>query len=75
MISKEKFLQLLINKYGPIVSGEDLVESLGYRSLNAFRQARHQGTVPIKIFRIENRRGYHALVVDIADWLLAQRNQ
>ena len=73
MISELEFVNILVDKYGPIVSGDDLVESLGYKSPNAFRQAKHQGTVPIKIFKIENRRGYHALVMDVANWLLSQK--
>lgn len=76
MVENEKYelTKLLIQRYGPLITGENLVQALGYRSADAFRQSKYQNTVPIRIFKIKNRRGYYALVTDLSDWLISQRN-
>ena len=63
----------LLKQYGPMLSGAHLCAALGYPSREAFRQALARNTVPIPVFRIENRRGKHALVKDVARWLAEQR--
>lgn len=63
----------LLNTYGPIVSNDTLRLVLGYKSNEAFRQALARQTVPVPVFKIENRRGKFALSKDIASWLAAQR--
>ena len=73
MISDESFVNMMLDKYGPLVSGDDLVRTLGYKSADAFRQSKHQGTVPVDVFRIKHRRGYHALVTDVAAWILESK--
>lgn len=65
----------LLELYGPMISGKSLVKVLGYSSADAFRQAVSRGTVPVKVFPIENRRGRFALACDIAKWLAEQRYQ
>lgn len=73
MITEVEFTKILLDKYGQLVSGDDLVKSLGYKTSDAFRQSNHQGTLPIPVFKIKNRRGYYASVKDLAEWLLSQR--
>lgn len=63
----------LLDRYGPILSGEALWRSLGYTSKDAFRQAQSRGTVPIHVFPIENRRGKFGLTKDVAKFLADQR--
>lgn len=63
----------LSDRHGPMMSGEDLRAALGYRSMDAFRQALSRRTVPIPVFSIENRRGKFALVRDVAHWLATQQ--
>jgi hypothetical protein len=55
-----------------MLAGEALQRSMGYRTTDALRQAILRGTIPIKTFKIENRRGQYALVKDIAQWLAEQ---
>lgn len=64
----------LNEKYGPMVSGENLRIVLGYSSMPAFRQALSRRTVPVPVFTLPNRRGKYALAKDVAIWLAAQRN-
>ncbi len=63
----------LLALYGPMMFGKPLVEALGYRSNDAFRQAVSRKTVPIPIFKIEKRRGKYALTKDVANWIATQR--
>lgn len=60
----------LLNLYGsPLLSGADLQKAMGYRTIDAVRQAIARKTIPVKVFSMENRRGKYALVKDIAYWL------
>ena len=65
----------MLAKYGPLLTGDSLREALGYRSMDAMRQAALRGTLPIPLFLIKHRRGKFALSKDIAVWLAKQRNQ
>lgn len=70
----EELEEQMLKLYGtPIITAEDLRNSLGYKSVMAFRQAMTRNTVPVPIFEIKNRRGKFALVKDIARWLAEQR--
>lgn len=60
----------LLSLYGsPLLSGVDLQKAMGYRSIDAVRQAIARKTIPVKVFTMKNRRGKYALVKDIAYWL------
>ena len=62
--------QDLLNLYGsPLLSGADLQKAMGYRTIDAVRQAIARKTIPVKVFTMKNRRGKYALVKDIAYWL------
>lgn len=64
----------LVDRYGPVIGGEQLSEVLGYPTISAFRQSLARGTVAVPIFDIANRRGWFALTRDIAIWLADRRN-
>lgn len=64
----------LVDRYGPVIGGEQLSEVLGYPTLGAFRQSLVRGTVAVPVFDIANRRGWFALTRDIAIWLADRRN-
>ena len=63
----------LLERHGPLISGDALRVALGYQSMDAFRQALVRKTVPVPVFSISTRRGKYALVKDVAAWLAAQR--
>lgn len=67
------FEKELLDRHGPMMTGEGLRVALGYPSKEAFRQAVARKTTPIPIFGIEKRRGKFALTKDVAGWLAAQR--
>ncbi|QLJ07240.1 hypothetical protein [Pseudoalteromonas sp. JSTW] len=63
----------LLQMYGsPLLSGDDLKKAMGYRSVDALRQAIARKTVPVNVFSLKNRRGKYALIKDIALWLAKQ---
>ena len=63
----------LLKLYGsPMLSGEKLQRAMGYRTVDALRQAILRKTIPVKVFKLENRRGQYALVKDVALWLANQ---
>jgi len=72
LLAKQLEEGLLKLYMSPMLSGEALQRSMGYRTTDALRQAILRGTIPIKTFKIENRRGQYALVKDIAQWLAEQ---
>lgn len=62
----------LLHTYGPLIGQEDLWRALGYASLDGFRQAQLRGTLPVRVFTVENRRGKFALAREVARWLAQQ---
>jgi hypothetical protein len=56
----------------PLICGTDLQKALGYKSIDALRQAIVRKTVPVPVFTITHRRGKYALIKDIAIWLANQ---
>ncbi|THD07780.1 hypothetical protein B1806_14540 [Metallibacterium scheffleri] len=62
----------LMRDDGALLSGERLRRALGYRSIDALRQAIVRGTIPVPVFTLPHRRGRFALARDVAAWLAAQ---
>jgi hypothetical protein len=62
-------------QHGPVLGGESLARALGYRSLDAFRQARRRGQVEVPLLSLPNRRGVFALALDVAQWLARAREE
>ena len=52
----------LLLMYGsPLITGEDLQKAMGFRSVDALRQAIVRKTIPVRVFSLDNRRGKYAL--------------
>lgn len=64
----------LFDRYGPLMADDNLRIALGYKSMEAFRQAISRGTLGVPVFSIPNRRGKYALVKDVAAWLATLRD-
>lgn len=73
-MSLEKELEdSLVQRAGPLLTGDLLISSLGYASKDAFRKALQRGTLPVVVFEIPKRRGKFALTRDVAKWLALQK--
>lgn len=64
----------LLSRFGPLVGQDDLRATLGYPTMEAFRQAQARRQLPVPVFSLPNRRGKFALAKDIAMWLAACRS-
>lgn len=62
----------MFEKYGPTMTGIDLYQNLGFETYEAFHRARKLNQFSLKVFKLENRRGWHAFTADIAAWLISQ---
>lgn len=65
----ESLANQLIDKHGPLISGEDLWKSIGFTSATAFKQAKSKGRLDIPVFSLPNRRGSYAFTEHVAEWL------
>lgn len=63
----------LFSRYGELIGSRDLWRVMGYPSQVALQRAYLRGTVGLKLFEIENRRGRFALTTEVANWLVQQR--
>lgn len=64
----------LLKLFGsPVIGDEQLQKALGYKTLNALRQAFARKTVPVPVFTMEKQRGKFALVKDVAQHLAEKR--
>ena len=59
----------LLELYGPLIGGEELVRAAGFRTANAFKLAVRRGRVGFHVFQINGRRGQFARTSDVAEWL------
>lgn len=71
-LAKELEAKLMAFYGSPIITGANLQQALGYRSIYALRQAILRKTFPLPIFSLPNRRGKYVFVKDIALYLAKQ---
>lgn len=64
-----KLADKLTSENGLFISGESLWRTIGYPSAAAFRQAKSQGRLGVKVFKLPNRRGNFAFTEEVADWV------
>jgi len=70
---KAQLIANFLDRYGELITGPELYRSLGFRTAEAFRQAKRRGPLPVSTFQLPSRRGHFALARDVADWLCTQR--
>lgn len=68
-MNENELSRSLIQQYGPLVSGKELMRNLGFRSHSSFARARKKGLLGVAVFELEGRRGPFARTQDIADWM------
>ena len=54
-----------------LIGGEALRSALGYRTGEAFRAAARAGRVPVKLVKLEGRRGWFARKAEVQQWCAA----
>lgn len=59
----------LIECFGPLMGGRDLMAALGYRTPSAFSRACKAGLLGVRVFVLPGRKGKFAMTTDVASWL------
>jgi hypothetical protein len=67
--TEQAIFKRLVAEFGELVPPASLWRELGYPSPAAAGMARQRGTLPIKVFEVAGRRGFHAYARDLAHWL------
>jgi len=67
--SRTALRRAMLREYGPLLSGESLVQALGFRNAAALRQAKRRRRLGVALFTAPHRRGSFALTIDVADWI------
>lgn len=70
--SRFRITQQLAVDHGALLNASATAKALGFRSLDALRQARRDGRLPIPMFQIPGRRGWFASTQAVIEWLDAQ---
>ena len=61
--------QMIMQKYGPLLSLEDIRDVLKYKTEEAVKKAYYKGTLPIKLVKIEGRAGLFCSAQAVADYV------
>lgn len=61
--------QYLIDQFGPLIGGKDLMKALGYRTQAAFYKAIRESRIKVAIFEIDGRQGKFAMTNEVGKWL------
>lgn len=69
MVTEALLQQQLLEKYGPLLGGDDLPRALGFRTSAAMKKAWREKALHLNFFRIPGRRGLFCLTGDVATWL------
>lgn len=56
-------------RFGPMVSGQDLYQALGFKTYAAFHRSKKRNEIEVNVFTLPGRRGWFALTADVAVWL------
>lgn len=59
----------LLECYGPMVGGPELIKLLGFKTYTAFYRTWRAGDLGVQVFHIPGRRGLFALTQDVAAWM------
>lgn len=65
----------LINRHGAVLGSRAIAKELGYPSSAAFEQALVRNKLPVRVFKLPNRRGHFCLTIDVARFLSKARDQ
>lgn len=61
--------QMIMQKYGPLLSLEEIRDVLKYKTEEAVKKAYYKGTLPIKLVKIEGRAGLFCSAQTMADYI------
>jgi len=59
----------LLDQFGLLIGGKDLMRALGYRTQAAFYKAIRESRLGVNVFEIEGRQGKFAMTREVGQWL------
>lgn len=62
-----------VDRYGPIIGGEELRKFLGFRTAAAFQKWRAVDSAKFPLFNLSGRKGSFAMTQEAGHWLLSRR--
>ena len=68
--TKNHMAEEMIARYGETMRGSDLFRALGFRTYSGFYKANKNNKLPVRVFALPGRRGYFALTVAVAQFLI-----
>jgi len=60
-------IEAIREKYGELLSLDDVAEIFKYNSVAAVRKAHSRGTLPVHLYRFPNKSGFYAKSDEVAD--------
>jgi hypothetical protein len=74
---EKEMYERLFEEHGPLMWGEALFKTLGYKNNTAFRQSVYRKKCPVDVFDIDGRQGRYAHTHEVAAWLatLGEKNE
>jgi hypothetical protein len=69
---EQRILDSMLARWGYVIGGVGLRQALGFPTQAALRQAILRGSVPVKLFSMNGRRGHFALTHEVSQWLASQ---
>lgn len=69
LCKSDDLMNAMMERYGPLLGGEQLWRALGYQTWAAFARAARNGSLGVKVFSVPGRKGRFALTADVATWI------
>lgn len=69
MSKNSNSLTRLIDKYGELISLEELTVILKYKTVGAVRKAHSRGVLPVALYKFPNKYGFYAKTEEVAECL------
>jgi len=67
--ARDEVRRSLLATYGPLLTRDDLVQVLGFRTAEALERSVERGQLALKVIRIPHRQGLFARASDLIDYL------
>jgi hypothetical protein len=68
-VNADKLAKSLVQEYGRLLHGKNLMLNLGFSTASSFTRARKRGLLEVAVFDLEGRQGPFALTEEVAEWM------
>jgi len=64
--TENQCIDIIRSKYGELLTLEELADIFKYKTVGAVRKAHSRGTLPVALYRFENKNGFFAKAEEVA---------